>query len=140
MKHTKISSKRILAALLCLCMLLPLTACGESKMTQRQVSAMNTIMTLTAYGKKAEIGLNAAEGVILAPPDFARQLEALCLATREGWRSLSEREVAQPQIVQDLQLGCCLTQRPQFAERLVNGHCHQLWQAHVVALLARTRA
>ena len=54
----------LLAALLCLCMILPLSACGESRMTQRQVSAMNTIMTLTAYGKKAEIGLNAAEGVM----------------------------------------------------------------------------
>ena len=67
MKLTRTSYKRrLLAALLCVCMLLPLSACGESKMQQRQVQAMNTMMTLTAYGKKAEAGLAAAEGVIVA--------------------------------------------------------------------------
>ena len=67
MKRTRISYKRRLAALLlCLCMLFPLSACGESRETKRQVSAMNTIMTLSAYGRKAEAGLNAAEGVILS--------------------------------------------------------------------------
>ncbi len=67
MKLTRISYKqRVLAVLLCLCMALPLCACGEARMTQRQVPAMNTVMTLTAYGKKADAGLNAAEGVIVA--------------------------------------------------------------------------
>ena len=67
MKRTRISYKiRLIAVLLCLCMLLPLCACGESRETKRQISAMNTIMTLTAYGKKAEAGLNAAEGVIVS--------------------------------------------------------------------------
>ena len=67
MKRTRISYKaRLLALLLCLCMLPALTACGESRETKRQVSAMNSVMTLTAYGKKAEAGLNAAEGVIVA--------------------------------------------------------------------------
>ena len=67
MKRTRISYKaRLLALLLCLCMLPALTACGESRETKRQVSAMNSVMTLTAYGKKAEVGLNAAEGVIVA--------------------------------------------------------------------------
>ncbi len=66
MKHTRINYKNILALLLCLCMLLPLSACGEAKMQQRQLTAMNTMMTLTAYGKKAEAGLRAAEGVIVA--------------------------------------------------------------------------
>ena len=67
MKRTRISYKiRLIAVLLCLCLLLPLCACGESRETKRQISAMNTIMTLTAYGKKAEAGLNAAEGVIVS--------------------------------------------------------------------------
>ena len=33
-------------------------------MVQSQIFAMNTAMTLTAYGKSAEDGLRAAEGVI----------------------------------------------------------------------------
>lgn len=49
-----------------MCMVLPLSACGESKMTQRQVFAMDTVMTLTAYGNKADIGLNAAQSVIMS--------------------------------------------------------------------------
>ena len=57
MKLTRISYKqRVLAVLLCLCMALPLCACGEARMTQRQVPAMNTVMTMTAYGKKADAG------------------------------------------------------------------------------------
>ena len=61
--------KRILIAALCLTMLLPLAACGETKMSQRQVFAMDTIMTLTAYGKRAEYGLNAAQSVIQSMND-----------------------------------------------------------------------
>ena len=59
MKHIK-TGRRIAAVMLCLCMLLPLTGCGESKMSQRQVFAMDTVMTLTAYGNRAEAGLDAA--------------------------------------------------------------------------------
>ena len=72
MKHINIFSKkrmrpaRLLALLLCLAMALPLTGCGETKMEQRTVFAMDTVMTLTAYGKKAADGLAAAEGVILS--------------------------------------------------------------------------
>ena len=63
MKHIK-TGRRIAAVMLCLCMLLPLTGCGESKMSQRQVFAMDTVMTLTAYGNRAEAGLDAAQSVI----------------------------------------------------------------------------
>ena len=62
--------KRTLLAVLCLCMILPLAACGETKMSQRQVFAMDTIMTLTAYGKNAERGLTAAQGVIQSMNDM----------------------------------------------------------------------
>lgn len=65
MKYIR-NHKRLICAVLCLCMLLPLTACGESKMTQRQVFAMDTVMTLTAYGNKADIGLNAAQSIIMS--------------------------------------------------------------------------
>ncbi len=43
-----------------------LSACGENQMEQKQIFAMDTIMTLTAYGKKAEAGLNAASSAINA--------------------------------------------------------------------------
>ncbi len=72
MKHTNISCNRkirvvkCLALLLCLAMVLPLAACGEAEMSQKQIFAMDTVMTLTAYGKQREAGLKAAEGVILS--------------------------------------------------------------------------
>ena len=59
MKHTKIFNK-LLSVLLCLAMLLPLTACGEGKKSQSEIFAMDTQMTLTAYGKNREAGLSAA--------------------------------------------------------------------------------
>ena len=69
MKVIKIFSKRFVrltALILCLLLVLPLAACGENRREQREIYAMDTIMTLTAYGKNAEAGLNAAESVILA--------------------------------------------------------------------------
>lgn len=47
-------------------MLLPLCACGKDEPVQKQVFAMDTIMTLTAYGDSAEAGIDAATGVIQA--------------------------------------------------------------------------
>ncbi len=71
MKHTKTLFKkpskiitRFVLLTICLTMLLSMSGCGESKMSQKQVFAMDTIMTLTAYGKNAEEGLNAAQQVI----------------------------------------------------------------------------
>ena len=56
---------RIAALLLCIASLLTLTACGSaSAMEQKQIFAMDTVMTLTAYGKHAEEGLAAASSVI----------------------------------------------------------------------------
>lgn len=63
MKCTKTSFK-LTAILLCIAMLLPLSGCGESKQEQAEVFAMDTIMTLTAYGENASAGLNAAKSVI----------------------------------------------------------------------------
>ena len=65
MKHTRIFYK-LICLLLCLGMALSLSACGETRMVQSEVYAMDTVMTLTAYGKNAEAGLQAAEGVILS--------------------------------------------------------------------------
>ena len=56
--------KRWIAALLCLLSLLPLAGCGESKISQSEIYAMDTIMWLTAYGKNREAGISAAESVI----------------------------------------------------------------------------
>lgn len=63
MKLTKISFK-LAALLLCLCMLVGLSACGEGRMEQTEVFAMDTLMTLTAYGKNAEKGLSDATSII----------------------------------------------------------------------------
>lgn len=52
------------AALLGLCLLAALTGCGESKAHEKQIFSMDTVMTLTAYGKNAETGLDSAVGVI----------------------------------------------------------------------------
>ena len=51
---------------MCLAMLLPLCACGGDEPVQKQVFAMDTIMTLTAYGDNADAGLDNAAGVIQA--------------------------------------------------------------------------
>jgi thiamine biosynthesis lipoprotein len=58
--------KRAAALLLCLCMALSLAACGENRKVTREIYAMDTVMTLTAYGSNADAGLNAAESVIFA--------------------------------------------------------------------------
>jgi thiamine biosynthesis lipoprotein len=56
---------RGVALLLCMAALFGLTACGSaSAMEQKQIFAMDTVMTLTAYGKHAQDGLNAASSVI----------------------------------------------------------------------------
>ena len=57
--------RRMLALVVCTGLLLTLCACGSaSNMEQKQIFAMDTVMTLTAYGKHAEEGLSAAASVI----------------------------------------------------------------------------
>lgn len=63
-------SERITAALLCVCILLPLSACSNDKPVQKQIFAMDTVMTLTAYGKYSDDGISAAVGVINAMDDM----------------------------------------------------------------------
>ena len=57
---------RLCALLLCLLTALSLAACGESNESHREVFAMDTVMTLTAFGPNAEAGLTAGESVILS--------------------------------------------------------------------------
>ncbi len=58
---------RLLALLLCLGLLPALSACGKmSSESSREVYAMDTVMTLTAYGPNAEAGLNAGESIIIS--------------------------------------------------------------------------
>lgn len=45
-------------------MVLPLYACTNDEPVQKQIFAMDTVMNLTAYGKNASDGINAAVGVI----------------------------------------------------------------------------
>ena len=56
--------KTLLIALLCLISALPLGGCGGNKRYEEQLFAMDTAMTLTAYGKNAEAGLSSAAGVL----------------------------------------------------------------------------
>ena len=63
--------------LLCLALLLCLSGCGGVRKQQRELFAMDTVMLLTAYGKNAEAGLDAAENVI-------RELDALLSPERAG--------------------------------------------------------
>ena len=59
-QHSSSASRRV-----CRCVLvLPLSACGEAKSTTQQIFAMDTVMDLTAYGKKADDGINAAISII----------------------------------------------------------------------------
>ena len=55
---------RLICALLCVVMIFPLAACGETKESRSTIFAMDTYMTLVAYGKYREDGLAAAEAVI----------------------------------------------------------------------------
>ena len=57
---------KILCIFFCCLMAVPLTACGEAAEKQTRVFAMDTAFTLTAYGKKADAALNAAEATVLA--------------------------------------------------------------------------
>ncbi len=60
------NSKQIICILLSIALALPLTACGEGTEHQKQIYAMNTLFTLTAYGKKGPAGLSAAEATVAA--------------------------------------------------------------------------
>lgn len=55
---------RALCGLLCAVALLSLAACGETKESRTEILAMDTYMTLVAYGKNRDKGLAAAESVI----------------------------------------------------------------------------
>ena len=63
-KNTAVN--KLICLVLCAAMTLPLAGCGDAAEKQKQVYAMNTMFTLTAYGKKAAAGINAAEASIIA--------------------------------------------------------------------------
>lgn len=57
---------RITAAVAAVLMMLGLSGCSESEPVQAQIFAMDTVMTITAYGSNADNGIAAAKGVIMA--------------------------------------------------------------------------
>ena len=63
MKHN-FKYARLVAAALCVCLLLPLGGCASDEPVQKQIFAMDTVMNITAYGKDAKAGIDAAVGVI----------------------------------------------------------------------------
>ena len=65
-KHRSILT-RLTALLLCLVTAFTFCGCGQdAESTQTQTFAMNTVITLTAYGKNREAGLDAAKSVIFS--------------------------------------------------------------------------
>ena len=66
------------------------------------------------------------EGVVLAAAHLAGELQALGFAAGKRWRGLAQSEVAQAQIVQDLQLVPHLLQVGERGKRLVNGESEHL--------------
>ena len=69
MKHTKISFK-LVAVVLALSVLVGLSGCGEARMSQQMIYAMDTEMTLTAYGKNRDVGISQAVNVINSMNDM----------------------------------------------------------------------
>lgn len=57
---------KLTALALSLTVMLSLSACSEEEPLSKQVFAMDTVMTVTAYGSNAEAGVDAAAGVIKA--------------------------------------------------------------------------
>ncbi len=55
---------KAVSLILCACMLLPLGGCSSDEPVQKQIFAMDTVMNITAYGKNAQEGIDAAVGVI----------------------------------------------------------------------------
>lgn len=71
------SLKKLVAALLVAGCALSLSACGETQAVESQLFAMNSAVSLKAYGKNAEAGLQSAASVISA-------LDAALDPEREG--------------------------------------------------------
>lgn len=69
--------KRIAATLLCICALLSLPGCGSVQATEKQIFAMNSAISIKAYGKLAQAGIDAASSVI-------NSLDAALDPKREG--------------------------------------------------------
>lgn len=65
MKHTKTSCK-LISIILCLAMVLPLAGCGETVENSSTVFAMDTSISLVAYGNNGQKGLRAAESIVLS--------------------------------------------------------------------------
>lgn len=65
MKHIKTSYK-LLAVLLCILSVLPLSGCGETVENLSTVYAMDSTITLIAYGNRGKDGLKAAESIIVS--------------------------------------------------------------------------
>lgn len=57
---------KICALVMALAMAFALTGCGEDERHDSQMTAMDTVMSLTAYGSEGEAGLSAASSVITA--------------------------------------------------------------------------
>ena len=62
MKKTLLS--KLLLCLLCICILFSFSSCGDADVKEVMIFAMDTEMTITAYGKNREQGVSAASSII----------------------------------------------------------------------------
>ena len=80
------------------------------------------------------------DGVGLPAAHLARELEALSLAARERGRRLPQREVAQAQVVQGLQLCVRALDVSHMGQRLVNREGKKLGQAEACGAFGAVKA
>ena len=125
MNHTRLHT-RLLALLLCCALVLPLSACGEAKSTTQQIFAMDTVMDLTAYGKKADDGINAAISIInsmdaLLDPENERS------KTYEINHAMGSSVVVNEQIAKMLRTAQTVSERSDGALDLTTYPLSKLW-------------
>ena len=125
MNHKRLHT-RLLALLLCCALVLPLSACGEAKSTTQQIFAMDTVMDLTAYGKKADDGISAAISIInsmdtLLDPENERS------KTYEINHAMSSPVVVNEQIAKMLRTAQTVYERTNGAFDLTTYPLSKLW-------------
>ena len=78
--------KRMAALLLCIGTLFALPACGSTAATEKQLFAMNSAISIKAYGKTAEAGIDSAVSVInsLEAALDPEQRDVYAAATRDS--------------------------------------------------------
>ncbi|MBQ0037312.1 MAG: FAD:protein FMN transferase [Clostridiales bacterium] len=87
--------KRFFSVLLTIFMLLSLTACGEPKPVEQSIFAMDTYMTLVAYGDNAQDALDdCARAINDLERTLSRTISSSCVARLNADGSFADEETA----------------------------------------------